>query len=170
MCAEQRRRQTMSELAAYQKTCKSQSPQDHSILPSEGHRSHQSCDDSSKSSSIQLNTNCLSRTHLNPFGFFIAFITRFPVHTKLAPVKNDLIQKDGKGLQRIMDEESTPVHNYHSHHNKRSPLHFTPLSLWPHSGLKAMVTLAWTRCTKTKGKMQHIILCLPWKSNSNVMH
>lgn len=94
MSAKQRHQQTMSELAAYQKTCKSQSLQDHSSLPSEGQRSHQTCDDSSESSLVQLNTNCLSRTHLSSFSVFIAFITRFPVHTKLA-----VIQKDGKGLR-----------------------------------------------------------------------
>lgn len=51
MCAKQRHQQTMSELAAYQKTCKSQSLQDHSSLPSEGQRSHQTCDDSSGAAS-----------------------------------------------------------------------------------------------------------------------
>lgn len=82
------------------KAYKSQSPQDSGPLPSEGHYSHQTCDDCS---SIQLNANCPPHTRPNPSTFFIAFITRFSAQAKLAPVKNELIQKDGKGLQGIMD-------------------------------------------------------------------
>lgn len=42
----------------------------------------------------------------------------------------------GKGLQQVIDGESVPVHNYRSPSDKRSPLHFMPLSLRPHFGAK----------------------------------
>lgn len=87
VCAKQPHRQTMFEWTAFQKTYKSPSLLDSGALSSEGHSSHQTCADCSTSSSIQLNTNCLSHTHLDLFGFFIAFITRFPMHTKLVPLK-----------------------------------------------------------------------------------
>lgn len=79
------------------KAYKSQPPQDGGLLPSQGHHSHQTCDD------IQLNANCIPHTRPNTSMFFIAFITRFPAQAKLAPIKNDFIQKDRKGLQGIMD-------------------------------------------------------------------
>lgn len=142
------------------KTCKSQSPLDRGIVPYEGDCSHQTCADCCSSVCMQLNTNSLSHRHRNPFGFFIAFITRFPVRTKLAPVKNDLIQEDGESLQRVMDSESNLVHNYSSHHdmNVLSTSHcylYDLILIW-----EELMTLQWTPVREIRRKeMGNIRLC-----------
>lgn len=66
---------------------KSRWPRDRSFLPSEGHCTHQTCDDCITSSSTRLKKPIALPGSSHPFRCFIAFITRFPAHTKLAPVK-----------------------------------------------------------------------------------
>lgn len=110
------------------KTYKSKFPLDRGLLLSEGHRSHQTRGDGSKSDSFQLNTNCLSHTQLNPFNFFIVFITRFPVHTKLVPVKKRFTVGNGLGVCIITTVLLSTSHHYL----------YNLILIW------GMVTPAWT--------------------------
>lgn len=127
------------------KPCKSRTGEDRHVLPSKGHGACQSCDDSSRNSFTQLNNDCPPSAALVPstLSAFIWYEYNQGPRTHQVDLfgikkikKKAPIYKSGKGLQQVIDGESVPVHNYRSPSDKRSPLHFMPLSLRPHFGAK----------------------------------